>query len=296
MRLAFPVKAALLAVFVHSLWGANPVAVKFGLEVFPPFWTGFIRFAIGACCVALWASLTGLKLWPKVDEWSGLLRLAVFFFVQITAMNIGYGLTPGSVASVLTSTYPLFAALFAHMFLIDDKLTRPKAIGLIVAFSGVSLVLLRDVNFGAGDFVGFGGFVVLLSATLLGGRMIFSAHLLRRIDPIRVVFWQALFSLPAFALGGLLVEEIRWDALALPPIAGLLYQGIVIAGFGFMVNTHMVKRYSPTLVNSFGFVSPISGVLLSLWLLQESLSWQVAVGTLTVAAGLVIITRNQAKP
>jgi len=26
---------------IHTLWGGNPVAVKLGLEAFPPLWSGF---------------------------------------------------------------------------------------------------------------------------------------------------------------------------------------------------------------------------------------------------------------
>jgi len=59
-----------------------------------------------------------------------------------------------------------------------------------------------------------------------------------------------------------------------------------------MVNAWLIKRYSPSVVVSFGFISPVSGVVLSAPLLGEPLTWDLAVGTVAVGAGLVILTRR----
>ena len=290
MRL--PIATVALAVFVHTLWGANPVAVKFGLLVFPPFWSGFVRFALGIACIAVWAGFARVRLWPSGHEWRGLLLLSALFYVQISFMNFGYNLTSGQVASVLTSTYPMFAAVFAHLMLNDDRLTIAKSTGLSIAFLGVGLILTRDIDLATMTWLGWGAMVVLFNAAMLGFRMIYSAQLLRNIDPVRVMSWQMILSLPAFAVSGMIFETIQWQNLDWPPLLGLAYQGIVIAGFGFMINAELMKRHSPSLMTSFGFVGPVSGVLLSLWLLSESLSWQVAIGTVTVAIGLFVITRR----
>ena len=59
-----------------------------------------------------------------------------------------------------------------------------------------------------------------------------------------------------------------------------LFQGVVIAGFGFVVAITLPKYYNPSLVTSIGFVTPVSGVLLAMWLLGDPLTWQLIVGTL----------------
>jgi drug/metabolite transporter (DMT)-like permease len=57
-----------------------------------------------------------------------------------------------------------------------------------------------------------------------------------------------------------------------------------------MVNAWLIKRYSPSVMVSFGFVSPVSGVALSAWLLGDALTWDLAVGTVAVGIGLIILT------
>ena len=251
-----------------------------------------MRFTLGIACIAIWAGFARVRLWPSKREWRGLVLLSLLFYLQISLMNFGYSLTSGQVASVLTSTYPMFAALCAHLMLQDDRLTVAKSTGLSIAFLGIGLILTRDIDFASKTWLGLGAMVVLLNAAMLGFRMIYSAQLLRNIDPVRVMSWQMILSLPAFAVSGMMFETINWQNLAWPPLLGLAYQGIVIAGFGFMINAELMKRYRPSLMTSFGFVAPVSGVLLSLWLLSESLSWQVAVGTVTVAIGLFVVARK----
>ncbi|NCF82002.1 MAG: EamA family transporter [Proteobacteria bacterium] len=289
--MAVPLQAIVIALLIHVLWGGNPVAVKFSLLVFPPLWTAFFRFAIAIVCVGIWAKLSGIPIWPARHEWPALMLIGVLFTVQIASMNFGFDLTTGSMGAVLIATNPIFAALFAHFLLAGDKLTVVKGFGLLVAFVGTALVLMR----GLGDLQVahgvWGNIILLMSACLLGGRLIVSAKVLQRIDGVRVVLWQMILSLPLFALGGTLFESISWDAIAWEPLAGLAYQGVVVAGLGFTVSFYLMKRYTPSVIVSFNFVSPIAGVLLSAWLLGHVITGHLWAGLLLVAVGLFLITR-----
>ncbi|MDX1433423.1 MAG: DMT family transporter [Gammaproteobacteria bacterium] len=287
--LSVPLSAIVIAVLVHSLWGGNPVAVKYSLLVFPPLWTAFFRFALALACVGLWAAMRGTRLVPRRDEWAPLALIGALFTVQITAMNVGFDLTTGSTGAVLIATNPIFAALFAHFLIAGDRITPWKLLGLLIAFAGVALVLMRGT--GALELRAWGNWIVLASACLLGLRLIISARVLRRMDEARVVFWQMLLSLPLFALGGAAFETIRWENMGWAPLAGIVYQGVVIAGIAFVVSFWLMKRYTPSVMVSFNFVSPVAGVLLSAWLLDDVVTPALWLGMALVAAGLYLIAR-----
>jgi drug/metabolite transporter (DMT)-like permease len=279
---------------MHSLWGGNPVAVKFGLLVFPPMWSAFVRFVIGIICIAAWAAFRGIPMWPKKGEWRLLILLGVLFVIQMGTLNIGFDLTKGSIAAILISTNPLFAAFAAHFIIVGDRLSFRKAVGLIIAFGGVAIVLLGGFSLESLNPIGWGGAVVLLSSSLLGLRLVFMAKVQQEISGIRVVLWQMILSLPVFALAGTAFETIRWENLAFAPIAGLLYQGAVIAGLGFMVISYLLSRYPPSVIASFNFVSPISGVLLSAILLGDQITPAIVGGVICVGAGLYFVSRPKA--
>lgn len=290
--LAVPVRAIVISVLIHILWGGNPVAVKYSLLVFPPLWTAFFRFVIAIVCVGMWARLSGVRIWPRSGEWRPLALIALLFTVQIGAMNIGFDLTTGSMGAVLIATNPIFAALFAHFLIAGDRLSIAKSAGLIVAFVGTALVLLKGGGDLELDHGILGNLTLLGSACLLGGRLIVSARVIQGMDEARVVLWQMILSLPLFALGGFLFESIRWEALAWEPLAGLAYQGVIVAGLGFSVSFYLMKRYAPSVIVSFNFVSPIAGVLLSAWLLGDIITDDLWIGMALVAMGLFLIARR----
>ena len=292
MALSVPLGAVLVSIVIHSLWGGNPVAVKFSLLAFPPLTTAFLRFAIGIACVALWAHWRGVRLLPEKGEWRALWIVAVLFAVQIGLMNVGFHHTTGAMGSVLIATNPLFAVMFAHFVIAGDRMTPAKALGLAIAMAGTSLALLADTDIAGLDFGAAGNWIVLSSAVLLGFRLALSARFVRRIEPTRVAMWQMVLSLPMFGTGALLFEEIAWDQVGAGPIAGLLYQGVVIAGVGFTVSYHLMRRYTPSVMMSFNFVSPIAGVLFSAWLLGDRVGTLLLAGMALVAAGLYLVTRQ----
>jgi len=292
VHLAVPLRAILISIAIHSLWGGNPIAVKFGLIAFPPLWSAFLRFAIGAACVIAWARLRGVRIRPLPGEWPALAVIAGLFTVQIGLMNIGYDHTTGAMGSVLIATNPIFAALFAHLLISGDRLTWARSAGLVLALAGAAVCLLQDADLDAMDFGAVGNWIVLASACLLGLRLSISARVLRDMDEARVAIWQMLLSMPLFAAGGLLFETIAWERVSVPAVAGILYQGVVIAGLGFTVAFALMKRYRPSVMMSFNFVSPVAGVLLAAWLLDEQVTAMLLAGMALVAAGLALVTRR----
>lgn len=288
-----PLTAIAVAIFINALWGGNPIAVKIGLEAFPPFWSAFLRFLIGSICIGAWALLTNKTLLPQRNEWPTLLWLSALFGVQIAAMNIGIDRSSGATSAVLISMYPLFAAALSQFYVKEDKPTLGRTVGLAIAFLGAVLIVLRGGVGTEAVGIGIGELIVLTSSALLGWRIVYTAGLLRRMEATRVVFWQMLLSLPAFLGLAVATETVVWSEATWPPVLGLLYQGIVIAGFGFFVNALLYRRYDPSVIAGFGFVSPATGVLLGIWLLDDVLTPQLIAGTVAVGCGLVLITRRR---
>ncbi|HVB50068.1 MAG TPA: DMT family transporter [Burkholderiales bacterium] len=290
MSWSIPARAVLAAVLINLLWGGNPVALKLGLEAFPPLWSGLLRFALGSACVAAWALYARIPLKPERHEWPALLGIGVLFTLQLALMNIGFERTSAVNGAVLIATNPLFGVLFAHFLVPGDRLRPGRALGALVAFGGTALVLTRGAGPAGG--AGLGDWIVLASAVLLGLRLALSGRLLRRVNAVRLTLWQMLISLPLFAAGALAVETVRVDRIGFAPVAGILYQGVVVAGLAFTVNFQLIRRYTPSVVISFNFLAPVIGVLLGAAILAERVTAGLVGGMLLVAAGLVLITRK----
>ena len=113
---------------------------------------------------------------------------------------------------------------------------------------------------------------------------------MKRIDPFRLAIWQMVFSLPFYLVIASATETIVWAKFSYAAVLGILYQGVVIAGFGFMASLWLIGNYKPSIMAGFNFLAPISGVFLATFLLGESMTTMVMVGAALVAVGMILLT------
>lgn len=284
-------RAGVLAFTAALLWGGNAVFIKMGLQGMPPIAMAWGRFAIGALTVAVGALVSGVSLRGAAGNWRGLSVLELVFLAQILLLNLGTMGTTASRAAVLINTYPFFTALFAHFLLPADRLNRTKVLGLCCSFAGVVLLFgesltLLDTTYLLGDVL------VLGSGLFLGLRQVVLKRLVRGLHPYQVLFWQAAFSLPIFAVMSLVWEggaAYRFDAAV---VGALLYQGVVVAGICFIVWVSLLQRHSASRLGVYSFATPPAGVLLGALLLHEAISPFLWASMALVAVGIAIVNRE----
>ena len=131
--------------------------------------------------------------------------------------------------------------------------------------------------------------MVLTSGLLLGLRIVFMKRLTQGIHPGKLLLWQAALSLPAFFLLSLIFESHYAFRLNTEVVFGILYQGLVIAGFGFMLHTSLLQRYVASRLGVFYFATPIFGVVFSNLLLGEGISIGLIGSMVLVAVGITIV-------
>ncbi|MCZ6635943.1 MAG: DMT family transporter [bacterium] len=284
-------QAGSLALLTAILWGGNSVAIKIALAGFPPLAIAFIRFFLGGLTVWIWARAIGVSLKMVPGEKKPLFGLATLFFFQIYLLNSGTHHTLAGRSTVLISTHPFFTATFAHFFLLGDRLTRLKILGMALSLAGVALIFSESLLLGAHPYL-IGDGMVLLSAVLLGGRQVYLKRLTQNMHPARILIWQAGLSLPAFLLLSLLFERDFPFAIDASILSALLYQGLVIAGFCFIILTSLIRRHQASKLAVFGFITPVFGVLLSKFLLGEGLSSALLSGMVLVAIGIAIVNHE----
>ena len=255
-------------------------------------WSGFLRFVLGCLCVAVWAAFAKIPLRAPREEWTAIALISVLFTIQIALMNFGFAATTGTNSAVLIATNPLFGLLFAHFLIPGDRVRVPRVLGAAIAFFGTMFVLTRGALPSSSAGLDTGDLTVLASAALLGLRLALCGRYLKHVNEVRLVFWMMLLSLPIFLVGGAGFETIRWEKIGFAPIAGILYQGAVVAGLAFTVNFYLIRRYTPSVMISFNFASPVVGVALSIWILSEPVVPSVLIGMALVAFGLALIARR----
>ena len=284
-------KIVALVLLLAFLWGGNSLAIKIGLQDFPPMALAFFRFVIGLIVIGGWSLYRRIPLRLRRGELPRLLLLTTIFILQIITLNTGTLYTSASRSTIFINVYPFFTALFAHLWIPGERLSVTKTLGIIVAFSGVFVVVAPKL--GQGEANVLGDLIVLVSGCFLGLRVVVTKLLIQSIHPYRLLAWLLTLSLPVYVVISLLLERGEPMQLTLSAAAALLYQGGVIAGFCFLAWTSILERYSASKLVVLFFATPLSGVLFSHLILGDELTLSLLGGAALVAAGIYLVNMRR---
>ena len=281
---------ALLALLTSVFWGANTVAIKLGLADAPPLRLAWMRFVVGGTAIAVWAWATGRLAGLRVarEEWRPMLMLALIFTAQIGTMNIGTSLTSASHASILLNLYSVHTVVLSHFLIPGDRLTVRRVAGVVVAYTGIVVLFAGQSGDGSASLLGDA--IVFVSAFLLAERLVYLARAVQQLDPVKLLLSQAAVGSALFMLGSALTET--GPTVWTPRLVGsIAYQGILIAGFNFVINLWLLQRYRPSSLVPFFLTQPLFGVVAAALLTGDPLTAELLVAGVAVAVGMGLSTR-----
>lgn len=281
----------MLATLISILWGGNLVSVKIGLDVMPPFWSAFWRMALGVVTVSLCGVARGVSLRMAPGERRYLIGLGMLFAVQIALMNSAMQLTSPGYGVVILNSYAVFANLIGHFSALEERLNGIRIVGLVLALGGMLVLSVGQPGTLLAPNPLVGNALLVVSAVLLGLRQVYTRWLVQNVDPIRAVVWQMAWSLPVFLVMAAATEPMLTGKLTWPPVAAIVYQGVVVAGVCFVGWAELLKKYSAGSVSMYAFLVPFAGVALSAALFGEKVNAGLVTGIVLVTAGVAIVTR-----
>ena len=280
-------RASLLAVFLCMLFGANPVAVKISMTGVGVFTTAALRFAIAALVLTIWAKATGQTLLISRKQCLQLAFLGLIFFVQISTFYFGQNKTSASHGALFANALPFVVMILAHYLLPDDRITRRKVVGLLLGFSGVSLLFLDAMSL-TGEMLK-GDILLLLAVTAWGSNVIYVKRIIADFHPIQITVYPMIFALPLYFSAGYFFDDKMIFNLSTQVFLGIFYQSVVTASFGFVMWNTLIQRYGATALHSFVFLMPVSGVVLGVLLLGEPVTTNLIGAICLVTTGLIVI-------
>jgi drug/metabolite transporter (DMT)-like permease len=286
-------KGTLLALLLAALWGANPLAIKISLADVPPFRLAWMRFLLGGVAIFAYAAWTRHRGTFDVrrGEWRVLWSLGLLFALQIGLMNFGIARTTATHATVLLNSYAVHTVVLAHFFMPGDRLTARTIGGVGIAYLGIVVLFARDFSFQSATLVG--DVIVMASAFLLGERIVYTARAVQKLDPIKMLVFQSAIGSACFVLVSLVTETGEPTRLTPSFLASLFYQGVVVAGFNFVMNLRLLQIYRPSALATCALTTPIFGVLISAAIAGEPLTPTLLVSAVMVTVGIALTSRPQ---
>lgn len=281
--------AAALMVFLTFSWGLNQVAIKLANVGYNPVFAVLARSAIACVLVFLWCRWRGIALFDRDGTlWAGILA-GVLFGAEFALIFAGLDYTTAARGTLMINTMPFWVLLGGH-FLLGERITRQKLLGLLLAFGGVALVFSDELSLPGPDAV-WGDLMCLAAGILWAATtLVIKGSRLSSASAEKTLLYQLLvstfFVVPFVPLAGPVLRDVT--ALA---TGALLFQAAFIVAFTYVLWFWLMRRYPASGLSSFAFLTPAFGVILSGLLLNEPLSMRIFAALALIAAGLLVVNR-----
>ncbi len=248
----------LLGLTVAVVWGLNFLAIRVGLDQFPPFFFAGLRFLVIAVPVVLFVRRPDVPLkWLLLYGFGfGFLQFGFLF----AAMNVGM---PTGLASLVLQSSAPFTLVLAAVLLHED-VSRRQIAGITVAIAGMCLIGYDRAQAAS---------LVPVVLTLLAGLGWAFGNLGNRLakssEPMRLTLWMCvvppapMLALSAATEGPTTGWRALWESFSMsgaPALVALLYIVIVgtIAGSGLW--TVLISRHPAGIVAPFSLMVPVVGI------------------------------------
>ena len=262
--------------------GFNQVVIKVSNGGFQPVFMAGVRSALAVCVMLAWMRYKGVSPRLAREHIGAAVLLGLLFSAEFICLYLALDFTSVSRASIIFYSMPVWLTLAAHFVLPNERITPSRGLGLALAMGGVIWVLADPSGHDAslrGDFLALGA-----ALTWGGIALVLRLSKIGQQPPELGLFWQLFLSAPLLLaispFFGPLVRDVQPIHLA-----GLAFQVLAVASFGYLIWFVLLKIYPASGVASFSFLSPVCGVLLGWLLLGEHIGVE-------IIGGLVLMNRR----
>jgi drug/metabolite transporter (DMT)-like permease len=277
------------------IWGSSFLWIKIAVSEINPLVLVGLRLLFGVTGLLIILILNRQAL-PRDRQ---ILRSFVILAVLQTALPfvlISWGETriDSAMAAILDATVPLFTIIIAHFWLHDEKITLPRAAGLVVGFVGVIVLVSRDL--GAGVFSGevAGQLAVLAGSVSYGFAITFARKYVHDQTPIVQATTMLVIAASLIWLVVPVVERpIQLPVLPITWLA-LAWLGLLGSCTAYLLYFYLINRLGATRTSLVTYIFPVVGLMLGIVFLRETADWHLAAGSLLVVAGIAVVNRRPA--
>jgi drug/metabolite transporter (DMT)-like permease len=287
-----------LALFLvlAAVWGSAFMAIKAGLDYFPPVLFAAVRYDVAGVLMLGYAAWVVDDPVPRTRGQWALVAVGATLLIAgyHTLLFVGESdpAVTSAAAAVIVSLSPVLTTGFARLLLPDERLTVAGVVGLAVGLLGVVVLARPDP-----DAVLAGGVVAKLLVFAAATAFALGSVLTRRIEarlPIETMeAWSmlggaALMHAISLALG----ESVGAVTVAVEGLLALAYLSVVASAFGFLVYFDLLDRLGAVEINLVSYVAPVFAALAGWFVLGERLSVATAVGFVLIFVGFLLVKRR----
>ena len=278
-------KDILLALLVPCLLGFGFVIAKPAMESFPPILLNGLRWSLSGLLMCYFFPFPKnfIKQMFAISIIGGSIQYSLSFY--------GLNILDGASATLFVQAEIPFGILIAY-FLLGERAPLKNIIGLIIAFIGIA-ILSGNPNL---DGKLLGVFLILSGAFLWSLAQVFAKDVSEKIGGLALTAWLGIFSGPQCLIASYFIEGNTLDYLFNATTEAwiiVIYLAVGMNVIGYSCWYSVLSRNPVNNVMSVLLLFPVTGLLTSIFILNETPNTYAYFGGAIIISGVAMILINK---
>ncbi|OIR06601.1 putative inner membrane transporter YedA [mine drainage metagenome] len=272
-----------LALFcTYFIWGSTYLAIRFGMESFPPFLMAGLRFTVAG--VILYGVMRYLGSQnPTRRQWLGASAVGLLLpalgngtvcYVQQTISS--------SVAALSIATAPIWMAIFSSLW--GHKITTKEWLGIGIGLVGI--VLLNVGGTLHGDLTS--ALLLIFAAASWSFGSVWSKHLAMP-QGLMASATQMLVGGLALLLMSALQGEAWPQSISQKSWVAMLFLIVLGSLVAYSAYQYLIKTVRPLVASSNTFVNPVVAFAVGIWLANEHVTRMEFIALAVILVGVFLV-------
>jgi drug/metabolite transporter (DMT)-like permease len=278
----------LALVFSMIFWSFSFVWFKIANRDYDPIAIVFIRLCIAILFLSAFLWITGRFTRVRKGDRKYFFLLALFEpFLYFLGESFGLTYVSSTVGSVIISTIPVFAVIFAWV-IYRERLKLINYLGVILSFAGVIIFITNST--GSIDMNPRGLALMFLAVVSAVGYNMVLHRLAHEYDPVTIVNIQnmigAVLFLPLFLIFDL--KELLATGFVADSFGSIILLAIFASCGAFVLFAYSVRHLGISRANIFSNLIPVFTAVFAFFIVGDRLTIRNGVGMAIVIAGLFL--------
>ena len=283
IRLKLSVPLAFIAVVI--IWSTTPLAIKWSIIENNFLFGVTSRMILGGLLAISTVMLFRISYSvSRQAQWAYLASgLGIY-----TTMVFGYwgsSYIPSGWVSVIFGSSPILTGILAWWFL-GEKLTVFKISGLLLGLVGLSIIFLHSRQLTENAFLGVG--LIILGVISQTSTAVWIKKLNTQQHGLVMTAGGLWVAIPLFIITYFLFAEPlpTVEEIPLHTLGSIIYLAIFGSLIGFSLYYFLIHQVQASTVSLITLITPVTALILGMWLNNETISTTIMIGTACILLGL----------
>ena len=270
------------------VWGCSFIFIELGLVFLSPFGVTFIRCALGAITLLIFAKARKVELPKGKSIWKKLWVVAMLLNVTPGVLfAFAQQYITSALAGIINATTPLMTLIFMLLIFREEKIKREQVYGLLIGSLGVMTVVGVWKELGDNQLIGV--IALLIAVSCYGASYPYST---RNVIPLGLkpealatgqLIMATVTLLPLFIFDGFSSNNYETKS-----VIAMLCLGIFGSGFAYIWNFSVTAAAGSAIGSTVTYITPVVAVIVGWLYLNEEIAWHEPVGALVVIIGALL--------